>query len=95
MWGEPSEADQRELLCRSQNVAHLAIERLKANFPRDDARSSMQCFDIRMARKGFGPLPCADARRYVLRGVRRLTELLSIDAASALLQYNDVIAWML
>ena len=52
-------------------------------------------FDRRLVRKGFGDLPCLNTRRFMLRGVRQVAAALGCDETAAVLQYNDVILYML
>ncbi|MCP4244204.1 MAG: hypothetical protein GY772_26965, partial [bacterium] len=76
-------------------MASLTKERLLADFPRTDVRSALSIFDRRLVVKGFGPLPDAEVRRFLLRSVRQLAGLLEVDAQTAILQYNDVVPYML
>ena len=94
-WGEPRDAHKEELLERVQNAACLTKERLLADFPQNDLRSALAMFDRRLVRKGFGDLPCLNTRRFMLRGVRRVAAALGCDETAAVLQYNDVILYML
>ena len=95
LWGDLTSADKGELLERLKNVASLTKERLLADFPRDDVRSALAMFDRRLVRKGFGPLPDPEVRRFLLRGVRALAALLGCEAQAAILQYNGVLPYML
>ena len=94
-WGEPRDAHKEELLERVQNAACLTKERLLADFPQNDLRSALAMFDRRLVRKGFGDLPCLNTRRFMLRGVRQVAAALGCDETAAVLQYNDVILYML
>ena len=94
-WGEPRDAHKEELLQRVQNVACLTKERLLADFPKTDLRSALAMFDRRLVRKGFGDLPCVATRRFLLGGVRQVAVALGCDEQAAVLQYNDVIPYML
>ena len=78
-----------------QNAACLTKERLLADFPQNDLRSALAMFDRRLVRKGFGDLPCLNTRRFMLRGVRQVAAALGCDETAAVLQYNDVILYML
>ena len=95
LWGEPPEAHKEELLHRVQNVACLAKGRLLADFPRDDVRSCLAVFDRRLVRKGFGPLPDRGVRLFLLRGLRKLADLLGREVVALSLQYNGVLPYML
>ena len=94
LWGQPLAAHTRELLYRLQNVASLTKERFLADFPRNDVRSSLSIFDRRLVKRGFGR-PDAEMRRFLLRGVRQLAGMLACDEQAAILQYNDVVPYML
>ena len=94
-WGEPRDAHKEELLERVQNAACLTTERLLADFPKHDLRSALAMFDRRLVRKGFGDLPCLNTRRFMLGGVRQVAAALGCDETAAVLQYNDVILYML
>ena len=95
LWGEPSAADKQELLHRLQNVASLAKERLRADFPLNDVRSALAIFDRRLVRKAFGPSGDSKVRTFLLRSVRHLSGVLGCDSAAAVLQYNSVIPYMI
>ena len=90
LWGEPSATYTGELMSRIQNVASLTKERLLADFPRNDVRSALVIFDRRMVRKGFGPIPAAEERNKLLRGVRQLANLLNCEETAAVMQYTSV-----
>ena len=94
-WGEPRDAHKEELLKRVQNVALLTKERLLADFPKTDLRSALAMFDRRLVRKGFGDLPCQATHKFLLRGVRQVAKALGCDEQSAVLQYHDVLPYML
>ena len=83
------------LLERVHAAASLARERLLADFLRNDFRSALAMFDRRLVRKGFGDLPCLNTRRFMLQGVRQVAAALGCDQPAAVLQYNDVILYML
>ena len=94
-WGEPQDVLKEELLQRVQNVALLTKERLLADFPKTDLRSALAMFDLRLARKGIGDLPCQATNTSLRRGVRQVAAALGCDAAAAVLQYHDVLPYML
>ena len=83
------------LLERIQNAALLTKERLLADFPYDDIRSALAIFDRRLVRKAFGILPCPRTRQFMLRGVKQVATALGCNPGVAVLQYNDVIVYML
>ena len=93
--GEPFAADKQELLHRLQNVASLTKERLRADFLLNDVRSALAIFDRRLVRKAFGPSGDSKVRTFLLRSVRHLAGVLGCDEASAVLQYNSVIPYMI
>ena len=95
LWGDLTASDQEDLLCRLRNVARLTKERLIADFPRDDVRSALSIFDRRLVQKAFGPIPCNETRKFLLRGVRKLAALLGCEETAAVLQYNGVLPYML
>ena len=83
------------LLERIQNAALLTKERLLADFPYDDIRSALAIFDRRLVRKAFGILPCPRTRQFMLRGVKKVATALGCNPGVAVLQYSDVIVYML
>ena len=83
------------LLERIQNAALLTKERLLADFPHDDIRSALAIFDRRLVRKAFGFPPCPRTRQFMLRGVKQVATALGCNPGVAVLQYNDVIVYML
>ena len=95
LWNRPPQEFLAELRARLQNVAALLKERLRADFPRNDVRSALAIFDRRAVIKGFGPLPSAETRQTLLRGVRQLAQLLAREERAAELQYTDVLNYML
>ena len=95
LWKAPPEEFVAELRERLQNVAALLKERLRADFPRNDLRSALAVFDRRTVTKGFGPLPSAETRQTLLRGVRQLAQLLGREERAAELQYTDVLDYMI
>jgi hypothetical protein len=95
LWGDPAAAHKEELLHRLQNVVCLTKERLLADFPRNDVRSALAVFDRRLVRKGFGPLPDSDVRRFLLRGLRQLAALLGREETAVVLQYTSVLPYMI
>ena len=95
LWGEPQEAHKVELLKRVQNVAQLTRDRLLADFPRTDLRSALAMFDRRLVRKGFGGVPCARTNRFLRWGVAKVARALGCDEGSAVLQYIDVLPYVL
>ena len=94
-WGEPTEAICRELLSRVQNAAALTKERLLADFPRNDVRSHLAIFDRRLIYKGFGPMPDREVRPRLLHSIRKLAEMLNVEQEAAILQYHNVLAYMM
>ena len=80
---------------RIQNAALPTKERLLADFPYDDIRSALAIFDRRLVRKAFGILPCPRTRQFMLRGVKQVATALGCNPGVAVLQYNDVIVYML
>ena len=78
-----------------QNVASLTKERLLVDFPPTDVRSALAMFDRRLVLKGFGRLPDVDARRFMLRGVRKIAALLGCDEMAAVFQYSHVLPYMM
>ena len=95
LWGEPAQDDKVDLLNRLQNVAALTKERLQADFPPNDVRSALSIFDKRLVLKAFGPQPCADTKRRMLRRVAQLATVVGCDAATTVLQYNSVLPYIL
>ena len=83
------------LLERVQNAACLTKERLLADFPYHDIRSALAIFDRRLVRKAFGILPCPRTRQFMLRGVKQVATALGCNPGVAVLQYSDVIVYML
>ena len=95
-WG-PLVADElRDLAGRMGNVARVVIDRLKAEFPREDIRSWMQCFEVRRVRLAFGDAPDLAMRTVLLAAVKKLatalgqTTVFNADPAAAVLEYGDV-----
>ena len=96
LWGPPKREEMEELQHRLQNVALLTVERLKADFPREDVRSAMQCFDRRAICRGFASeAPDPTVRLVLLRGVKTLANLIGVGPAEAVLQYVDVAPWLI
>ena len=95
LWGDAQSAHKKELLDRLQNVASLTKERLLADFPRNDVRSALAIFDRRLVQKGFGPLPDTEVRRFLLRGARRLANLLGCEEEAVILQYQSALPYMI
>ena len=95
LWGEPPSTYIDDLLARVQNIASLTKERLIADFPRNDIRSAMAMFDRRTIVRGYGPQPLARVRSRLLHGVRTVAALLGCEEATAVLQYNSVLPFML
>ena len=94
-WREPTADDVAEVQHRMQNVARMTIDRLRADFPRDDVRSALAMFGRRLIQKAFGPAPHADTRKLLLHGVARLARIVGVEEHLAVLQYHGVLAFML
>jgi len=94
-WGEPQGTCKHELLERLRNVASLTKQRLEADFPRHDVRSLLAIFDRRLVQKGFGPQPVQEVRQFMLKGVNRLSTLLGVEQQAAILQYSQVLPYMM
>ena len=95
LWGAPDNATIDELAKRVANAAALTCERLRADFPDDDARAFLSAFDRRRIERGFSASGDSRVRREVLHGVKKLAAALGVEEAAAVLQYNSVLPWIL
>ena len=88
-WRSCDPADTKELSERLQNAAIVTIKRLRVEFPSDDVRAHLSCFDCKgnlqhMKKPRGDPL-----RQEVFLHVKALVLLLKLPPERAILEYRD------
>ena len=88
-WRSCDPADTKELSERLHNAATVTIKRLRAEFPSDDVRAHLSCFDCKGDLQ-HNKKPRGDPlRTQVLMHVKALVQLLKLDLGRAILEYRD------
>ena len=78
LWGQPHSSYMQELRERVQNIASLTKERLLADFPRNDIRSSLAIFDRRTVVMGLWTSASGECAQYIAPWGQKLGDLVGM-----------------